>query len=162
VGQRNVEITVLDRTHPVAYFETSVAGSLYVESLADVFQILPKEAALIFKGEVDNRYDDNLYRQTISNVTKRIVANIVEKLKKQNFGFKFENIDVIYVTGGCLKVRSLLDELVAKTNLPCLHLYPFKKIMDTAGNIITAEVGTQTSPFLGVATGLALRLVEKK
>ncbi len=158
IGAHNSEIVALQNGKFICSTEINLGTSLYIEAIADIFQIIIKEAELVFTGEVENRYDEILYQQTINNTTEHLATSIIEKIKKYINPYKLEDVDSIYVTGGGVKVNGLLRSFMNNSNLPCLHLYALKKIFDLHGKPITSEVGLSISPHISVATGTALHL----
>ena len=162
VGHRSTEMVVMYRGKVLSYPDCEVGGKLYVESLAEVFQITLREADAVFRGEVDNVYDKNLYQQTVDNVTKHIAAALIDKLKKQQPEIALGDIDVVYLTGGGVTNGNLLYEFSIKSNLSCLQMYALKNIPVAKTEGPTSEPDKKSLTFIGVAVGLALRLSDEE
>ena len=162
VGHHKTEMILMHRGKALSYFDCEIGSNMFVESLSEVFQITLREAGTVFRGEVDNIYDKDLYQQTIDNVTKHIAASLVEKLKKQQQNGEFEEIKTVYFTGGGILQNKLQNEFGSKAKLACLQMYPAKNILDAKVSAAEVEFDKTSVMFMGVAIGAALRLLDEE
>lgn len=65
-------------------------------------------------------------------------------------------VQKIYVTGGCLGIPGLFDQLRATLNIPIEEMNPFNRIQYNQKKF-TPEYITQISPYISVGLGLAMR-----
>jgi len=163
VGHRSTEMVVMHRGKAIAYFDCEVGSRMFIESLSEVFQITFREAGTVFRGDVDNIYDKNLYQQTIDNVTKHLASALVDKLRKQQINGDFEDIKTVYFAGGGILQNNLQSEFSAKSSLACLQMYPTKNILNISrAGEPDAEVDKMSAALMGVAIGAALRLLDEE
>jgi len=162
VGHRSTELISMYQGRAHAYIDCEVGGKLYAESLTEVFQIPIREAEAVFRGEIANVYDKNLYQQTIDNVTKHIITTLIDRLKKQRLDVPFESIEAVYLNGGGAVTNNLLYEFSVKSNLASLQMYAFKNIPSAKYEGAMAEPDKKMSAFMGTAVGLALRLASEE
>jgi type IV pilus assembly protein PilM len=68
----------------------------------------------------------------------------------------YENIDKLYLSGGCVKITTLKDIIEEKTSVPTEIIDCFKNIKYDEGEF-DAEYIQDISPHASVVVGLALR-----
>jgi type IV pilus assembly protein PilM len=155
VGASIMNIVVTKGGTPQFTRDVSSGGNQYTDVLQKELNLSFEEAEQIKMGKtiegVPSESVPSLL-QSISEVLLLEIQKTFDFFRATSIG---DQIQRIYVSGGCAKVLGLLDLLQAKFNIPVEMLDPFRSLTFSKG--LNQEKLEEIAPSMAVAVGLALR-----
>jgi type IV pilus assembly protein PilM len=155
VGASIMNIVVSKGGTPQFTRDVSSGGNQYTDVLQKELNLSFEEAEQIKMGKtiegVPSESVPSLL-QSISEVLLLEIQKTFDFFRATSIG---DQIQRIYVSGGCAKVLGLLDLLQAKFNIPVEMLDPFRSLTFSKG--LNQENLEGIAPSMAVAVGLALR-----
>ena len=140
---------------PMFTRDVSSGGNLFTDVLQKELNLSFEEAEQIKMGKtiegVPSESVPSLL-QSISEVLLLEIQKTFDFFRATSIG---DQIQRIYVSGGCARVLGLLDLLQNKFNIPVEMLNPFRNL--SFGKGLDQGKLEETAPSMAVAVGLALR-----
>ena len=156
VGARYTSINIVQDGEPLFAGDVAVGGRLYTDALCETLSMKPLEAEEAKLGDVPDSYDPDLVTETIERTTDHVSSELHRQLGFfWNAAASDKNIELVYLSGGSSLVPGLIEELRAKTGIPCEYANSFRGV-DYSGNFDDEYLG-EIGPSMGVSVGLALR-----
>lgn len=156
IGARYTSVNILQDGQSLFTGDVSVGGRLYTDALCETLSLEPRAAEKAKMGQIPDGVDANLVNETIDRTTEHVATELHRQIGFfWNAAATDRSIDTIYLSGGGALSPGLLDELAAKTGLPCVMLDPFRQIDTSSG--FDADFLSEVSSQMAVSVGLALR-----
>lgn len=155
IGASIMNIVVTRGGMPLFTRDVSVGGNQFTDALQKDMNLSFEEAEQVKQGRsIEGVQSENvaLLVQSVSEVLMLEIQKTFDFFRATTVG---EQLQRIYVSGGCAKVEGFLDLLQSRLGLPVEMLDPFKNIAVAKG-IDLAQLD-DISPSMAVAVGLALR-----
>lgn len=156
IGSRYSGVNILQDGRSLFTGDVGVGGRLYTDALCETLNMQPKQAEAAKAGEIPDGFDENLISETIDRTTEHVASELHRQLGFfWNAAATDRSIDAIYLTGGGAQLTGLLEELNAKTGIPCSQVDPFRglEIAETISQDYLRGIASQ----VGTSVGLALR-----
>lgn len=155
-GARFSGVNIVQEGRSVIVGDVGVGGRLYTDALCETLGMQPREADEAKMGNPPANADKSLVSETIDRTTEHVASELHRQLGFfWNAAATDKSIDTVYVSGGGCQVAGLLEELSAKTGLPCKPIDPFKQIDTSDG--FDREFIAEIAPQMAVSVGLAVR-----
>ena len=156
VGARYTSINIVQDGEPLFAGDVAVGGRLYTDALCETLNMKPLEAEEAKLGDISDSYDADLVTETIERTTDHVSSELHRQLGFfWNAAASDKNIELVYLSGGSSLVPGLIEELRAKTGVPCEYVNSFRGV-DYSENFDDEYLG-EIGPSMGVSVGLALR-----
>lgn len=156
IGARYTSVNIIQDGQSLFVGDVSVGGRLYTDALVETLNLEPKVAERAKMGELPDDIDVNLVNETIDRTTEHVASELHRQIGFfWNAAATDRSIDTIFLSGGGSLAPGLIEELGAKTGLPCTPIDPFRKIDTTAG--FDSDYLSEIGPQMAVSVGLALR-----
>ena len=155
IGASIMNIVVTRGGMPLFTRDVSVGGNQFTDALQKDMNLSFEEAEQVKQGKsIEGVQSENVAAlvQSVSEVLMLEIQKTFDFFRATTVG---EQVQRIYVSGGCAKVEGFLDLLQGRLGLPVEMLDPFKNIAVAKG-IDLAHLD-DISPSMAVAVGLALR-----
>lgn len=155
IGASIMNIVVTRGGMPLFTRDVSVGGNQFTDALQKDMNLSFEEAEQVKQGKsIEGVQSENVASlvQSVSEVLMLEIQKTFDFFRATTVG---EQLQRIYVSGGCAKVEGFLDLLQGRLGLPVEMLDPFKNIAVAKG-IDLAHLD-DISPSMAVAVGLALR-----
>jgi type IV pilus assembly protein PilM len=155
IGASIMNIVVTKGGTPLFTRDVSVGGNQFTDALQKDMNLSYEEAEQVKMGKPI----EGVQSENVSNLMQSVSEVLLLEIQKTFDFFRAttvgEQLQRIYVSGGCAKVEGFIDMLQARLGLPVEMLDPFKNIA-IGKNIDLAQLD-EISPSMAVAVGLALR-----
>lgn len=155
IGASIMNIVVTKGGAPLFTRDVSVGGNQFTDALQKDMNLSFEEAEQVKMGKsIEGVQSENVTSlvQSVSEVLLLEIQKTFDFFRATTVG---EQLQRIYVSGGCAKVEGFLDLLQSRLGLPVEMLDPFKNI--AIGKGIDLATLDEISPSMAVAVGLALR-----
>jgi len=135
--------------------DVALGGNFYTEELQKEMGLSAEEAELLkFRASEE---ESPRVMKVMARVSRLITLAISKSLDFFSASYP-DNIQKIYLTGGCSKVPGLIETLQERTGIAIEPFNPFNNIVVNASEF-SADYLREMAPFCAVAVGLALRKV---
>jgi type IV pilus assembly protein PilM len=155
IGASIMNILVAKGGTPLFTRDVSVGGNQFTDALQKEMNLSFEEAEQVKKGKLI----EGVQTESVSSLMQSVSEVLLLEIQKTFDFFRAttggEQLQRVYVSGGCAKVEGFLDLLQARLGLPVEMLDPFKNI--AIGKGIDLDHLDEISPSMVVAVGLALR-----
>jgi type IV pilus assembly protein PilM len=155
IGASIMNILVAKGGTPLFTRDVSVGGNQFTDALQKEMNLSFEEAEQVKKGKLI----EGVQSESVSSLMQSVSEVLLLEIQKTFDFFRAttggEQLQRVYVSGGCAKVEGFLDLLQARLGLPVEMLDPFKNI--AIGKGIDLDLLDEISPSMVVAVGLALR-----
>jgi len=155
IGASIMNIVVTRGGTPLFTRDVSVGGNQFTDALQKDMNLSFEEAEQVKQG----KSMEGVHSESVTSLVQSVSEVIMLEIQKTFDFFRAttvgEQLQRIYVSGGCAKVDGFLDLLQSRLGLPVEMLDPFKNIAIAKG-IDLAQLD-DLSPSMAVAVGLALR-----
>jgi type IV pilus assembly protein PilM len=155
IGASIMNIVMTKGGTPMFTRDVSVGGNQFTDALQKDMNLSFEEAEQVKKGKsiegVQNESVSSLM-QSVSEVLLLEVQKTFDFFRATTSG---EQLQRVYVSGGCARVEGFLDLLQGRLGLPVEMLDPFKNI--AFGKNVDLIQLDESAPSMAVAVGLALR-----
>jgi type IV pilus assembly protein PilM len=155
IGASIMNIIVTKGGTPLFTRDVSVGGNQFTDVLQKELNLSFEEAEQVKRGKsIEGVPSESIpsLLQSVSEVLLLEIQKTFDFFRATTIG---DQIQRIYVCGGCASVMGFLDLLHKKFNMPVEFLDPFKNM--SIGKRINVEYLEEISPSMAVAVGLALR-----
>lgn len=155
IGASIMNIVVTKGGTPMFTRDVSAGGNQFTDILQKELNLSFEEAEQIKKGKsMEGVQSENITSlvQSVSEVLLLEVQKTFDFFRATTIG---EQIQRIYVSGGCANIMGLIDLLQQRLNMPVELLNPFKSIPAVKG--VDHDYLEEIAPSMAVAVGLALR-----
>jgi type IV pilus assembly protein PilM len=155
IGASIMNIIVTKGGTPLFTRDVSVGGNQFTDVLQKELNLSFEEAEQVKRGKsIEGVPIENIpsLLQSISEVLLLEIQKTFDFFRATTIG---DQIQRIYVCGGCANVTGFPELLQKKFNMPVEVLDPFKNM--SIGKRINMEYLEEISPSMAVAVGLALR-----
>jgi len=155
IGASIMNIVVTKGGTPLFSRDVSVGGNQFTDALQKEMNLSFEEAEEVKKGKsIEGVQSENvaLLIQSVSEVLLLEIQKTFDFFRATTVG---EQLQRVYLSGGCAKVSGFLDRVQSQLNVPVEVLDPFKSI--AIGKGIDIGYLDEISPSMAVAVGLALR-----
>ncbi|MEW5975641.1 MAG: type IV pilus assembly protein PilM [Acidobacteriota bacterium] len=159
IGASIMNIVVTKGGMPLFTRDVSAGGNQFTDILQKELNLSFEEAEVIKKGKSIEGMDSTNVAALVESVSEVLLLEIQKTFDFFRATTVGEQIQRIYVSGGCANVQGLLDLLQQRLNLPVEMLDPFKSI--PLGKGVDGEYLAEMAPSMAVAVGLALRSFDK-
>jgi type IV pilus assembly protein PilM len=140
---------------PLFTRDVSVGGNQFTDALQKDMNLSFEEAEQVKQGKSIEGVQSESVTSLVQSVSEVLMLEIQKTFDFFRATTVGEQLQRIYVSGGCAKVEGFLDLLQGRLGLPVEMLDPFKNIAVAKG-IDLAHLD-DISPSMAVAVGLALR-----
>ena len=155
IGASIMNILVAKGGTPLFTRDVSVGGNQFTDALQKEMNLSFEEAEQVKKGKLI----EGVQTESVSSLMQSVSEVLLLEIQKTFDFFRAttggEQLQRVYVSGGCAKVEGFLDLLQARLGLPVEILDPFRNI--ALGKGIDLDHLDEISPSMVVAVGLALR-----
>jgi type IV pilus assembly protein PilM len=155
IGASIMNILVAKGGTPLFTRDVSVGGNQFTDALQKEMNLSFEEAEQVKKGKLI----EGVQTESVSSLMQSVSEVLLLEIQKTFDFFRAttggEQLQRVYVSGGCAKVEGFLDLLQARLGLPVEMLDPFKNI--AIGKGIDLDHLDEISSSMVVAVGLALR-----
>jgi len=155
IGASIMNIVVTRGGMPLFTRDVSVGGNQFTDALQKDMNLSFEEAEQVKQGKSIEGVQSESVASLIQSVSEVLMLEIQKTFDFFRATTVGEQLQRIYVCGGCAKVEGFLDLLQGRLGLPVEMLDPFKNIAVAKG-IDLAHLD-DISPSMAVAVGLALR-----
>jgi len=155
IGASIMNIVVAKGGTPLFTRDVSVGGNQFTDALQKDMNLSFEEAEQVKQGRsIEGVQGDSVSAlvQSVSEVLMLEIQKTFDFFRATTVG---EQLQRIYLSGGCAKVEGFLDLLQGRLGLPVEMLDPFKNI--AIGKGIDISYLDEVAPSMAVAVGLALR-----
>jgi len=155
IGASIMNIVVAKGGTPLFTRDVSVGGNQFTDALQKDMNLGFEEAEQVKQGRsIEGVQGDSVSAlvQSVSEVLMLEIQKTFDFFRATTVG---EQLQRIYLSGGCAKVEGFLDLLQGRLGLPVEMLDPFKNI--AIGKGIDISYLDEVAPSMAVAVGLALR-----
>ena len=155
IGASIMNIVVTKGGTPLFSRDVSVGGNQFTDALQKEMNLSFEEAEEVKKGKsFEGVHSENvaLMIQSVSEVLLLEIQKTFDFFRATTVG---EQLQRVYLSGGCAKVSGFVDLVQGRLNVPVEVLDPFKNI--AIGKGIDIGQLDEISPSMAVAVGLALR-----
>jgi type IV pilus assembly protein PilM len=160
IGASIMNIVVTKGGTPMFTRDVSVGGNQFTDALQKDMNLSFEEAEQVKQGKTI----EGVQRENVSSLMQSVCEVLLLEIQKTFDFFRAttvgEQLQRVYVSGGCAKVEGFLDLLLGRLGLPVEMLDPFKNIAIGKGVDLTQL--EEMSPSMAVAVGLALRSFENQ
>jgi len=155
IGASIMNILVAKGGTPLFTRDVSVGGNQFTDALQKEMNLSFEEAEQVKKGKLI----EGVQTESVSSLMQSVSEVLLLEIQKTFDFFRAttggEQLQRVYVSGGCAKVEGFVDLLQARLGLPVDMLDPFKNI--AIGKGIDLDHLDEISSSMVVAVGLALR-----
>jgi type IV pilus assembly protein PilM len=155
IGASIMNILVAKGGTPLFTRDVSVGGNQFTDALQKEMNLSFEEAEQVKKGKLI----EGVQTESVSSLMQSVSEVLLLEIQKTFDFFRAttggEQLQRVYVSGGCAKVEGFVDLLQARLGLPVEMLDPFKNI--AIGKGIDLDHLDEISSSMVVAVGLALR-----
>lgn len=155
IGASIMNIVVTKGGTPLFTRDVSSGGNQYTDVLQKELNLSFEEAEQIKQG----RTIEGVPHESVPSLLQSISEVLLLEIQKTFDFFRAtsigDQIQRIYVSGGCASVMGFLDLLQSRFNMPVELLNPFKNISPRKG--LDRDFIELMAPSMAVAVGLALR-----
>jgi type IV pilus assembly protein PilM len=160
IGASIMNIVVSRGTTLLFTRDVSAGGNQFTDILQKELSLSFEEAEEVKKG----KELDGVATETIQNLMQSVSEVLLLEIQKTFDFFRAtsvnEQIQRIYLSGGCSQVPGLLEMIQNAMKMPVEYLNPFNRI--TVGKGINFSKLESNSPSMAIAVGLALRSFENE
>ncbi len=161
IGASIMNINILkDGTFAFAR-DISIGGNRYTETIQKELGLSYEEAEKAKKGEAVEGVQADDSQRVINTVSAELASEITRSFDFFRTTSAHENIDKIFISGGCAMLNGLAPFLSDKLGIGVELANPFKNIKINPKDF-DPEYIQHTAPIAGVAVGLAMRRVGDK
>lgn len=158
IGAQTMSINILENGVSNLTRYIQIGGNNYTDAIQRDFNLKYEEAELVKKGEKINKDID---QKALGGIYRQISGDIISEIQR-SFDFyrsssTKEKIDKIYLSGGCIKIKGLVQFMAQKLGIQVEVLNPFKNI-EVSDKLSLDEIQDK-APQATIAIGLALRKV---
>lgn len=158
IGAQTMSINILENGVSNLTRYIQIGGNNYTDAIQRDFNLKYEEAELLKKGEKINQEID---QKVLGSIYRQISGDIISEIQR-SFDFyrsssSKEKIDKIFLSGGCIKIKGLVQYMAQKLGIPVEVLNPFKNI-EVSDKLALEEIQEKASQAT-IAIGLALRKV---
>lgn len=155
IGASIMNIVVTRGGMPLFTRDVSVGGNQFTDALQKDMNLSFEEAEQVKQGKSIAGVQSEGVASLVQSVSEVLMLEIQKTFDFFRATTAGEQLQRIYVSGGCAKVEGFLDLLQSRLGLPVEMLDPFRNIAVAKG-IDLARLD-EVSPSMAVAVGLALR-----
>ena len=155
IGASIMNIVVTRGGTPLFTRDVSVGGNQFTDALQKDMNLSFEEAEQVKKGaSIEGVQPENVtsLMQSVSEVLLLEIQKTFDFFRATTVG---EQLQRVYVSGGCAKVEGFLDVLQTRLGIPVEMFDPFKNI--AIGKNVDFAYLDEIAPSMAVAVGLALR-----
>lgn len=159
IGAQTMSINILENGVSNLTRYIQIGGNNYTDAIQRDFNLKYEEAELIKKGvkinskEIDQKALGSIYRQ----ISGDIISEIQRSFDFYRSSSTKDKIDKIFLSGGCIKIKGLVQYMAQKLGIPVEILNPFRNI-EVSDKLSLDEIQEKASQAT-IAIGLALRKV---
>ena len=161
IGAQTINTNVIKGNVSLFVRGSNLGGIQLTKRIAEEFQISFEDAEKIKLGATQLEEDQN---KKIKSIFEEVVEEWVNEIRGNiqfiNRTYPGEEIEKIFITGGCSKIEGLKERLTNQLEIPAEELNPFSGL--SIDKKIDPEYLQYASSFFAVATGLALRSIGDK
>ena len=156
IGARYSSINIIHDAESLFTGDIGVGGRLYTDALCETLQLEPQQAEAVKFGGIPPEIDANMVHELLDRTTDHLASELQRQLGFfWNAAATDHGIEQIYLSGGGAQTSCLVEELSAKTGVPCAPLNCFKRV--EISSTFDQEYLNELAPSMAVSVGLALR-----
>jgi type IV pilus assembly protein PilM len=151
-------MTVLILQNGVSAFQRDIpfGGSHYTAAFQKTFALNPEDAEAVKLGGKAVRRPQSELLSVLQRVTDDAVAEIQRSFDFYLASAGDEPIERVFLSGGCARMKGLVQVLTTRLKLPVETLDPFRAV-DVPEQQFDADYVRDIAPMVAVAAGLAIR-----
>lgn len=157
IGSSRININIMKDKIPVFVRDINLGGKNYTEAIQKDLQINFEEAERLKKGDAVDGYSYEDIKTIINSVSEELCQEVIRSMDFFRNTAREGQIDKIYLSGGCAKVKGLDELIKERASVDVVILNPFKNIK--IGKAIDIAKLTDIAPLAAVGIGLAMRRV---
>jgi len=155
IGASIMNIVVTRGGMPLFTRDVSVGGNQFTDALQKDMNLSFEEAEQVKQGKSIEGVQSESVMYLVQSVSEVLMLEIQKTFDFFRATTVGEQLQRIYVSGGCAKVEGFVELLQSRLGLPVEMLDPFKNIAVAKG--IDLAYLDEIAPSMAVAVGLALR-----
>jgi type IV pilus assembly protein PilM len=151
-------MTVLILKDGMSTFQRDIpfGGSQYTAAFQKTFALNPEDAEAVKLGGKEVRRPQSEVLSVLQRVTEDAVAEIQRSFDFYLASAGDELIETVFLSGGCARMKGLVQVLGARLKLPVEMLDPFRAV-EVPAQRFDADYVRDIAPMVAVAAGLAIR-----
>ena len=161
IGASVTNINILRRGISSFTRDIFTGGNAITEGIARQLNVDFEEAETLKLG---NRMDEGS-RPVVQETLKSELSSLATEISKSLDFFRStssdENVDKLFVSGGCAKINGIENIIEQQAGIPVEVINPFKQI-DSSKRDLDIDYLKEMEPIMAVSVGLALRRVGDK
>ncbi len=161
IGARSTVVSICQGGQSLITGDIGAGGRLYTDALCEACGMQPSQAEMAKTGRKVEGFDETLILEARDKTTEHLASEIHRQLGfLWNAAGTDRTIEAIYASGGTAQIPGLIEDLGARTGIPCHRTMPFRNIErpDDLDEVLLNELGTGMS----IGVGLAIRRLADK